>query len=314
MTEGELQAGGASGSPLAAAWELVRPFTLVAPALGILSGAVTAYGAHPRYVHTGGSTAAWVHDLVVGSIAAGLLNGASNVLNQVCDLAIDRINKPARVLPSGRMSRGAAVRLSIGLYAAALGAAATINAPVFLLFALGAAATVVYSVPPMRTKRLGWWANVTIAIPRGVLLKVAGWSITKPVLAPEAWLIGGVFGLFLLGATTSKDFADVAGDAAEGCRTLPVVYGRQRTIALIRPFFTVPFLLLAIGGATGVFTGNRLALVVLGLVCAGWGHHVVHLLADDPSAQLSENHPSWRHMYYLMFALQVGFALAYLLP
>ena len=32
----------------------------------------------------------------------------------------------------------------------------------------------------------------------------------------------------------------------------------------------------------------------------------------DPGAQLTENHPSWRHMYYLMFTLQIGFMGAYL--
>ena len=76
---------------------------------------------------------------------------------------------------------------------------------------------------------------------------------------------------------------------------------------MIRPFFTIPFLLLAVGAATGVFTGNRIALVVLGLGCAAWGHAVVNMLARDPQAQLTENHPSWRHMYYLMFTLQIGF-------
>jgi 4-hydroxybenzoate polyprenyltransferase len=280
----------------------------------MLSGAVTAYGAHPRFVHTGRTFGAWAGDVAVGCLAAGLLNAASNVINQVFDLSIDRINKPSRVLPSGQLSPVAALWFSVGLYAASLLAAATINAAVFALFVLGALATVIYSVPPMRTKRFGWWANVTIAIPRGTLLKVAGWSVTKPVLAPEAWLIGAVFGLFLLGATTSKDFADVEGDRAGDCRTLPVVYGRVRAIRMIQPFFTVPFLLLAAGGATGVFTGNRLALVGLGLGCAAWGHAVIRMLARDPDAQLTENHPSWRHMYYLMFALQVGFMVAYLLP
>ena len=72
---------------------------------------------------------------------------------------------------------------------------------------------VLYSVPPLRTKRLGIWANVTIAIPRGVLLKVAGWSAVKTVLGVEPWYIGGIFGLFLLGASTTKDFADMEGDA-----------------------------------------------------------------------------------------------------
>jgi 4-hydroxybenzoate polyprenyltransferase len=299
-------------APIAAAWEIVRPFTLVAPALGMLSGAVTAYGAHPRGAHLQGSFRAWVVDVAVGALAAAVLNGASNVLNQVYDLPIDRINKPSRVLPSGRLSVRAALLLSAALYAASLAAAASINAAVFTMFAAAAAATVVYSAPPLRTKRFGWWANVTIAIPRGTLLKVAGWSVTKPVLAPEAWLIGAVFGLFLLGATTSKDFADVEGDGAHGCRTLPVLYGRARATRMIHPFFTVPFLLLAAGAGAGVFTGNRIVLVALGLGCAAWGHAVVRMLQRDPDAQVTENHPSWRHMYYLMFTLQVGFMVAYL--
>lgn len=297
---------------LRAGWELARPFTLLAPALGMLSGALTAYGAAPRGLYARPSTSGWIVDVATGCVAAAVLNAASNVLNQVCDLRIDRISKPSRVLPSGRLGVRSALMLSIVLYGIAIGAAATINPAVLALFALGALATVVYSVPPFRTKRFGWWANVTIAIPRGVLLKVAGWAVTKPVLAPEAWLIGGVFGLFLLGATTSKDFADVDGDRADGVRTLPILYGRETATRLIHPFFVAPFLLLAAGGAAGVFTGNRAAIVVLGLVCAAWGHAVVRMIARDPDAQLTENHPSWRHMYFLMFALQVGFMVAYL--
>ncbi len=301
------------GSALAASWELLRPFTLVAPALGLISGAITAYGARPRFVHEGGADSSWVRDILMAAVGAALLNGASNSLNQVYDLPIDRINKPSRVLPSGRLSTRAALTLSAALYVASLTAASTVNVGVFVMFVLAAVATAVYSVPPVRTKRFGWWANVTIAIPRGVLLKVAGWSVTKSVLAPEAWLIGAVFGLFLLGATTSKDFADVEGDRANGVRSLPVVYGRELATRIIRPFFTVPFLLLAGAAAAGVFTGNRILLVVLGLGCAAWGDAVVRMIQRDPEVQLTENHPSWRHMYYLMFTLQIGFAVAYVL-
>ena len=310
-TTGAPAGGQARGA--AAIWEIARPFTLVAPALGMLSGAVTAYGASPRFSHGSPSTAAWAVDIFVGSVAAAVLNGASNVLNQVYDLEIDRVNKPGRVIPSGRLSTRAALVVAVLLYAASLGAAATINLGVFAMFAIAAAATVIYSVPPLRTKRFGWWANVTIAIPRGVLLKVAGWSVTKPIFETEAWLIGGVFGLFLLGGMTSKDFADVEGDRLNGCRTLPIIYGREKATRLIHPFFIVPFLLLAAGAAAGLFTGNRIALIILGLGCAAWGHAVVMMMKRDPNAQLTENHPSWRHMYYLMFTMQVGFIVAYLL-
>ena len=80
--------------------ELSRPFTLVAPALGFFSGAVTAYGAAPREAW---SWSLFIYPLL-GSLMAAVLNAASNGLNQIYDLNIDRINKPHRPLPSARMS------------------------------------------------------------------------------------------------------------------------------------------------------------------------------------------------------------------
>ena len=82
-------------------FELSRPFTLVAPALGFASGAATAAGALP-------ARDAVSRDLIVfpliGLLMAAVLNAASNALNQIYDLEIDRINKPRRPLPSGRLS------------------------------------------------------------------------------------------------------------------------------------------------------------------------------------------------------------------
>ena len=86
--------------------------------------------------------------------------------------------------------------------------------------------------------------NVTIAIPRGVLLKVAGWSSVKTIVGLEPWYIGAIFGLFLLGATTTKDFADMEGDRRGGCRTLPIQYGVRRAAWMISPSFVVPFVMI----------------------------------------------------------------------
>ena len=93
--------------------------------------------------HAQASLAAWAADVAVGALAAGVLNGASNVLNQSLRPA-DRPDQQAgsRPLPSGRISVRAALVLSVVLYAASLAAAATINASVFAMFALGALATV----------------------------------------------------------------------------------------------------------------------------------------------------------------------------
>ena len=200
-------------------WDFTRPFTLIPPALGFLSGGLTAIGARAHANHVPFSQAiAWSVDtrfLLTGALMAATLNAASNVLNQITDLELDKINKPNRPLCKGIISIHAAWVYTLVLYLVAL-LLAWLTAPegrreCFWLVLIAAIATYIYSAPPLRTKRLGIWANVTIAIPRGMLLKMAGWSAAMTIFKPEAWFIGGIFGLFLLGASTTKDFADMKG-------------------------------------------------------------------------------------------------------
>jgi 4-hydroxybenzoate polyprenyltransferase len=294
--------------------EFSRPFTLVAPALGFASGAATAYGAHPRE--------AWSGDVIlyplIGLTMAAVLNGASNALNQIYDLEIDRVNKPKRPLVEGRLTLRDAWMFTWIMYAIALLLAWLVEPAgrheCFWIVVIAAIITFLYSVPPARTKRLGIWANVTIAIPRGVLLKVAGWSAVKTVMAAEPWFIGAIFGLFLLGASTTKDFADMEGDARGGCRTLPIIYGVRRAAWMISPSFVVPFVMISLGAWTGVLTGNFVLLQVLALVMTLYGLYVCYLMLRRPEdLAVEENHVSWAHMYRMMFVAQLGFAAAYLL-
>jgi 4-hydroxybenzoate polyprenyltransferase len=294
--------------------DLARPFTLVAPALGFISGALTAIGAAPREL--------WAPELLtaplVGAAMAALLNAGNNALNQIYDLDIDRVNKPKRPLPSGRLTVQQVWWFTNITYALALGLAWLV-APgkrheCFWLVAIAVVCTYLYSVPPFRTKRLGIWANVTIAIPRGVLLKVAGWSSVKTIVGVEPWYIGCIFGLFLLGATTTKDFADMEGDRRGGCRTLPIQYGVRRAAWMISPSFVIPFVMINIGAGMRILTGNFWLLQILGVVMTVYGLYVLYLMLRRPEdLAVEENHVSWAHMYRMMFVAQIGFALAYLL-
>jgi 4-hydroxybenzoate polyprenyltransferase len=317
---------------------LSRPFTLLPPLLGILSGAVCAFGSVHNASHK--VTPELLGIVALGALCASLLNAASNVLNQITDLEVDRVNKPDRPLVTGEVSVAAAWRLTWLLYAFALvptwaivvparsGFLSRVGAPLldhqcFFLFLGGLLATLIYSVPAFgRTKRLGMWANVTIAIPRGCLLKVAGWTLVASAFSAEPWAIGSVFGLFLLGATSTKDFSDAAGDRAGGCETLPVKYGNRRAVAIISPFFVLPWLLVPLlvrtpdpaAPAHRLLSGNPVLLTVLGLLLAAWGAYTVHLLRRNPDElATTENHPSWTHMYLMLMAAQIGFAATYLL-
>jgi 4-hydroxybenzoate polyprenyltransferase len=292
-------------------WEFLRPFTLVAPALGMVSGGITAWGA--RVEHWAGGDAVYITiNIVLGALMAAALNAASNGINQVYDLELDRINKPKRMIPSGRMSIPEAMWLSVALYVLSLAFAFAINMQCFTIVAVAAFLTVVYSVPPFRTKRWGLAANFTIAVPRGLLLKVAGWSTAASIWHTESWYIGSIFFLFLLGASTTKDFADMKGDAEGGCVTLPIKYGVKKAAYMISPSFVLPFLLMPLGAWTGMLTGNRWLLTVFGLGLAAWGMYVNYLILRRPEElATTENHISWKHMYLMMFAAQISFIIAY---
>jgi 4-hydroxybenzoate polyprenyltransferase len=294
--------------------EFARPFTLLPPALGVLSGAVTAWGAH----HTKAPvTVALVLPVLFGTLMAAMLNASNNAVNQIYDLDIDRVNKPGRPLPSGRLGMHDAWLFTIVTcvlaWLLAWFASPQGRRECFVIVVFTTLLCWIYSAPPLWTKRRGFLANLTIAIPRGVLLKVAGWSTVKTVMDAEPWFIGSVFGLFLLGAASTKDFADIPGDRAGGCRTLPIIYGVKKAAWLIAPFFILPFLLIPIGVAAGILTGNALLLNVLGALLVVYGCYTVYLLVRRPDdLATTENHPSWTHMYRMMMLAQVGFALAYL--
>jgi 4-hydroxybenzoate polyprenyltransferase len=320
--------------------QLARPFILLPPLLGIVSGAVCAFGSVHNPDPDRRLTLSVLLTVALGSLCASFLNAASNALNQITDLEIDRVNKPKRPLVTGALSIREAWRFTLLTYVLAIVPTWWVvvyphvtwgdkfRAPLrdhqtFFIYLLGLLFTLVYSMPEFgRSKARGMLANLTIAIPRGCLLKVAGWAMVARVGYTEPWFIGGIFGLFLIGASSTKDFADIEGDRAGGCKTLPILHGPRKAAWIIAPFFVFPWLLLPVGAyvrdpqnpAHAILTGNPILLAGLGVLLTLWGSYTVYLLLRDPDELTrSENHPSWKHMYLMMMAAQVGFALAYVL-
>jgi geranylgeranylglycerol-phosphate geranylgeranyltransferase len=311
---------------------LARPFTLLPPLLGIISGAVCAWGSAHNPDPTRAVTASVILTVILGSVCAAFLNAANNTLNQIYDVEIDRINKPKRPLPAGEVTGRQAwiftwIMFAIGLLPTWLVVPypfttwrAKFSAPIaqhecFFIYFAAFVSTFVYSVPAFgRTKAHPIGANVTIAIPRGLLLKVAGWTMVARATTLEPWFIGTIFMLFLLGSASTKDFSDIEGDRAGGVRTLPIVLGVRRAAYTIAPFFVIPWLLMPVGAWLGVLTGNHVALIILGIALALWGVYTLWLIVRNPQElTATENHPSWRHMYLMMMAAQIGFAVAYIL-
>lgn len=278
-------------------WRFLRPATLPAPVAGVVGGAVAASGGMPARP--------W--ELVAAVASALLLTGASNGINQLADIETDRVNRPERPLPSGALGVAAARRITVALGVAALLLAAAVNVPYLACVALTVPTTAAYSLPPLRTKRIPFLANATIALPRGLLLVVAGWAVGGGAGRVEAWVLGALMWAYVFGASTTKDFADTEGDRATGCVTLPILWGPRRAALFVWPFLVVPFALYPAAALAGWLPGGARPWAVLGGLLALLGAFAGLLLARGPGPRPDGRpHPAWGLMYLQLTAAHLG--------
>jgi len=181
---------------------------MLVAACGVVAGYVVAGGDNPRA-------------LLAGAVLAALATGAGNVINDCFDLAIDRVNKPSRPLPSGRLS----VRAARILYAV-IAVAVLICAPLFLpprVAALVVGWEVALFVYAWRCKRVLFAGNFLVALVSGSAF-VCGAAIAGDARA--ALIPAGIAGAFVWCRELVKGGEDLEGDAASGVRTLAVRSGR----------------------------------------------------------------------------------------
>jgi geranylgeranylglycerol-phosphate geranylgeranyltransferase len=158
-------------------------------------------------------------------VAVALITAGGNVINDVFDLEIDRINRPRRPIPAGEISLAGARTYAAVLFAGGL-LAATLTTPLCLAIALINSITLIaYAVRLKRTPFLG---NVAVAYLTASVFLFGGAFAGIEGLVRNLSLAAITF-LATVARELLKDAEDVDGDAAGGARTLPMIAGVRRT-------------------------------------------------------------------------------------
>ena len=108
-----LRSSSVQALPLLAARAAVHPAAAAAAASSRARSAPSARcttRTRPRRV-----TWSVVLTVILGSLCASFMNAASNAINQIYDLEIDRLNKPSRPLVTGALSRARGLDLHLDL-------------------------------------------------------------------------------------------------------------------------------------------------------------------------------------------------------
>jgi geranylgeranylglycerol-phosphate geranylgeranyltransferase len=179
--------------------------------------------------------------LFMGFLVGFFITAYSMIINDYYDIEIDRINAPYRPLVSGKINTRTALTLAAVLLISGITISALLNALSFVIAALFAIISYLYS---WKFKRSGLAGNFLVA--SSMAIPFIYGSIISMRFNPVPFILAGV--AFFAGTSREiiKGISDAEGDMKKGVRTLTITRGAKRAsiyafifmiVAVILSFF-----------------------------------------------------------------------------
>ena len=194
---------------------LTRPGNVVLTAVAVVAGS---------FIAAGDSILDFQVEIVIASLAAMMLVGGGNALNDYNDRESDKENHPNRPIPAGLISADEAlvysrILLSAGLLLVLFGLA---NKLPFIIALIGTVTLISYE---NNLKALGLSGNMAVGFMSGAVFLYAGMVVNDP--GPTLWMFGLAF-LATVAREIVKDIQDLEGDTDRF--TLPARIGITKSL------------------------------------------------------------------------------------
>lgn len=219
-------------------WDLLRIRNGILAFFGVIVGGT--------FVYASGTPVSWVPVIVAGLVAA-IITGAGNALNDYFDYEIDKINRPDRPIPSGRISRSDVFMLSIVLFFIGLGASKYINEYCLSIAFINSIILILYA---RYSKRVLFISNLSISFLVSSLFMFGVAATIQPgvdIVGIEEIILVAVVSTCSFGMTLSreiiKDIEDIKGDMENYAKTLPIEIGEKKAKAMATIVAAVTILL-----------------------------------------------------------------------
>ena len=212
--------------------ELLKPITWFA--------AMWAFGC--GVVSSGAASLDKWHLILGGVLLAGpFVCAMSQAANDWYDRHVDAINEPDRPIPSGRIPGNWGFRIAVGWTVLSLGLAALLGPWAFGAGLVAVVLAWIYSAPPLRLKRNGWWSAGVCGLAYETLPWFTGAALMAGSLPdPRILAVALLYGIGAHGIMTLNDFKAIEGDRALGLATLPVQLGPDRAARIACVVMAVP--------------------------------------------------------------------------
>ncbi len=205
--------------------ELIRWANCAMAGIAALVGTLIAFLALPDSMQV-----RLVYEPVLVFSVVFLITGAGNAVNDYFDHEIDRINRPKRPIPSGRVNRKTALYFSLFLFGIGVVLSYWLGPVCLLLAGFNSLMLFLYA---STFKRMALAGNLVVGYLTGSTFLFGGALEIFDGTGIQSTMI-----LFLLAVLATmareivKDIQDIEGDSRAGARTLPIVIGKMKASRL----------------------------------------------------------------------------------
>jgi geranylgeranylglycerol-phosphate geranylgeranyltransferase len=205
---------------------------------------------------------AWISRSILLSgplFAAGLIGFAvcafGNVVNDIKDIDIDRINNPARPLPAGEVKKNIASFMAIAFLILSTTGSIFLGLWPFLTVITALVLLLLYSACLKKTLA----GNITVALIAGLSFVFGGFVAHNP-----ACLVPLIFSIFIhLPREIIKDVIDMKGDKTIGAVTLPIIAGPFRACSISALLLAFLCLILPLPYISGILNSNYIIIILV---------------------------------------------------
>lgn len=243
---------------------------------------------------------------IIAGISAAMIISAGNIINDYFDFEIDKINKPERPIPSGRISRSDALMLSFALFMIGLGLAKYVNVYCLTLAGLNSVLLIIYG---KYSKRMLIFSNLIVSYLVASIFIFGALSVLNVAdlgsmgLRLVALLSSCAF-LITLSREIIKDVEDIEGDKKNYCSTLPICIGPGNAKNLAKFFIAFAIILSLVPFVTQPVNFDLYSYALL--IIAADLIFIISLTMNPTIAQ--------RIMVFAMFLALIAFSLGAIMP
>lgn len=185
---------------------------------------------------------------------------AANIVNDIYDIEIDKINKPNRPLATGRITLPQAWLLYYLLNLIGLSYSLLVG---FKLAALALVAIILLFLYSFHFKRTILLGNLLVSFVSGLTFVFATLSISDW----QAGIIPAIFAFFFhAGREIIKDIQDLEGDLSQKVITFPGRFGKKKSFMLVNLIFIILIAFLISPGVLMHYNVYYIYIVISGVV------------------------------------------------